>query len=146
MPGFLHRFRRPALSAREQLARLSSVLDRAAAVAPETETAVRACGAAGDVPGAIGHAGSELVSTYHRLREELNSIPVDRERAPLADEIGRLLQYHQWLMRTAVQLAFSLNQDPRREAMRRRLDGVGPPAARLQALRDQVAERLRSEP
>ncbi|GAA3567308.1 hypothetical protein GCM10022222_59100 [Amycolatopsis ultiminotia] len=146
MPDFLRRFRHPAVSPEQQLTRLLSLLDRAIAVAPETETAVRACGAAGEVPGHVGRAGGELAGTYHRLREELHEIPVDDERAPLAAEIERLLQYHQWLLHSAVQLAFSLDPDPRREAMRRRLDGVGPPAARLRATRARVAAQLRSMP
>ncbi|MYW93774.1 hypothetical protein G3I59_24955 [Amycolatopsis rubida] len=143
MPGFLSRFRRQRLSAGEQLTRLVSVLDQAAAAAPEADDAVRACGAPGDIPGRLGRTAGELVSTYHRLREELAAIPVDGDRVGLAAEAERLLQYHQWLLHTSLQLAFSLNPDPRKEAMRRRLDGVGPPAARLEALRDRVAH-LRS--
>ncbi|MBN9743313.1 hypothetical protein DMP23_19755 [Amycolatopsis sp. A1MSW2902] len=142
MRSFLDRFRRPRLPADEQLTLLLSILDRAVAAAPATEEAVRACGAPGEVPGQVGHTCGELTSVYHRLREELASIPAD-DCANLAAQAERLLQYHQWLLHNAAQLAFSRTPDPRTEAMRRRLDGVGPPAARLMALRDRVAQ-LRS--
>jgi hypothetical protein len=126
----------------EQLRRLLSVLDHTAVLAPVADDAVRACGQAGDVPGDVGRTCGELVTAYQRLRAELHELVVGPDLAETADEVDRLLHYHQWLVRSALQLAFSLNPDPRKEAMRRRLDGLGPPAARLQTVRADVARRL----
>lgn len=142
----LHRLRRrrPTLSHREQLTRLLSVLDKAAALAPTAEDAVRACGADGDIPGEVGATCGELVTAYQRIRTELHAFPITDPVTTVVDEVERLLHYHQWLLRTALQLAFSINPDPRREAMRRRLAGVGAPATRLntvRATRDSPARR-----
>ncbi|WIV59145.1 hypothetical protein [Amycolatopsis nalaikhensis] len=135
-----HRAARPPTGV--QLNLLLPVLDRAAELAPVADGAVRACGAPGDVPGHVGRTCGELVTAYQQLRTELRDIPAEGALRGTADEIDRLLHYHQWLVRSALQLAFSLNPDPRTEAMRRRLDGLGPSATRLDALRADVARQL----
>lgn len=106
-------------------------------LAPTAEDTARACGADGDVPGEVGATCGELVTAYQRLRTELQAIPVSDPLTAVVDEGERLLHYHQRMLRTALQLAFSINPDPRREAMRRRLTGIGAPAARLNTVRGQ---------
>ncbi|MPZ86105.1 MAG: hypothetical protein GEV28_39345 [Actinophytocola sp.] len=82
------------------------------------------------------------MTAYQRLRDELRRIDFAAEHRWLGEEVARLLRYHQWLVRTALQLAFAVTDNPRREPMRRRLTGLGAPAARLAVLHRWVAERV----
>ncbi|MPZ86235.1 MAG: hypothetical protein GEV28_40050, partial [Actinophytocola sp.] len=87
----------------DQLRRLLSVLDRAAELEPVADRAVRECGAPGEVPGEVGRTCGELVTAYQRLRDELRRIDFAAEHRWLGEEVARLLRYHQWLVRTALQ-------------------------------------------
>jgi hypothetical protein len=138
----LRRFRPARSNEADELRGLLAILDRACALRPDADQVVRACGASDDVPGDVGHTGGELVGEYHRLRQELRELRVDDTIRPIAEELARLLEYHQWLVRAALQLAFSISDNPRRELMRRRLDGPGPPGERLARLRASVADQL----
>lgn len=118
-------------------------LERAAAIASLVEQTVRACGQAGPVLGTAAQSGGDLISQYERLRHVLADIPVDEQYAPLAQEIATLLRYHQWLVHTSLELAFARNPDPRVEAMRLRLNGLGAPAQRrLDDIRIEVSRLL----
>jgi hypothetical protein len=133
---------RRAPPAREQLRRILSVPQRAVDLEPAAQRTVRACGSPGEVPGQVGADCGELITAYLRLRAELRDVPVDPQRQDLKEETEHLLHYHQWLLRTALELAFSISANPRREGMRRRLHGLGAPATRLAEVRQQVADEL----
>ncbi|MHB8275670.1 MAG: hypothetical protein ACYDC9_13080 [Dermatophilaceae bacterium] len=119
-----------AWSTTQQLQALAGALERAAAIAALAEQTVRACGQAGPVLGTAAQSGGDLVSQYERLRHVLADIPVDEQYAPLAQEIATLLRCHQWLVHASLELAFAHNPDPRVEAIRLRLNGLGAPAQR----------------
>jgi hypothetical protein len=78
------------------------------------------CGAPGDVPGEAGSTCGELVTAYQRLRTKLHGIPngpvADRPRGPDRSAVA----LRPLAGCSALQLAFSINHDPRREAMRHR--------------------------
>lgn len=126
----------------DQLRRLLAVLDGAVELRPIADSTVRACGAPGEVPGEVGRTCGELVTAYQRLRAELRTIELTAEHQQLGEETARLLAYHQWLVRSALTLAFSITDNPRREPMRRRLTGLGAPGERLAVLHAWVSEQL----
>ena len=123
----------------EQLRVLLAALEEAVAVQRPTDAAVAACG----VPeGACRQAAEDCGrarSQVHRLRTRLREVPVtDPDLVDVQARAGRLLAYDQWMLREAMDLAFTVHPDARTEAARLQLNGLGRPADDLRRLRDAV--------
>ncbi|WP_329222210.1 hypothetical protein OG352_33940 [Streptomyces sp. NBC_01485] len=142
------RRRRPApvrLPRPAQVRALLAVLDEAVAAQQPADAAVAACGEPGPVPGraarACGDASSALLHLRARLRELLlTDIDLVQARA----YAGRLLAYHQWMVRQSANLAYTGHPDARTEAARLQLNGLGRPADELRRLRDVLKEQQRA--
>lgn len=134
--------RMPGSPAHEaQLLALSGILDEAVAAQPLADRAVAACGETGPVVASAAQEAGLQISVYHRLIVRLRELNRDGDIVPLAERASRLLAYHEWILHQSVNLAFTAQPEPRIEAARLRLDGLGRPAAHLRELRDEVRRR-----
>ncbi|WP_416980883.1 hypothetical protein [Streptomyces sp. T028] len=120
-----------------QVRALMAVLDDAVAAQKPVDAAVAACGApegpTGQAAQDCGRAGSRIHQLCARLRELPLTQPDLVEVRALA---GRLLSYDQWMVRQALNLAFSAHPDARTEAARLQFNGLCRPADDLRRLRD----------
>lgn len=126
------------MSSYEQLAALVALLDQAVAAQPEADRVVAACGEPGPVPTEVARAGSRQAAVLQGITQRLRDLPADGEQAAARDEAVRLLTYDHWMVRQALNLAFTANADTRTETDRLRLNGLGAPADRLRALGERV--------
>ncbi|MFD3450987.1 hypothetical protein ACFWVC_02305 [Streptomyces sp. NPDC058691] len=126
------------MSSYEQLAVLAALLDEAVAAQPEADRLVAACGEPGPVPAEVARDGSRQAALLQGIAQRLRELPVGREQVDVRDEAVRLLTYDHWMVRQALNLAFTGNADTRTEAARLSLNGLGAPADRLRALRERV--------
>jgi hypothetical protein len=137
----------PAATRAEQLYALLAVLDEGVAAQSTADGVVAACGEPGPVSGSVARAAGEQISVYHKLNVRLRRLGVDDDLDELKQRAGRLLDYHQWILHQAVNLAgAAVHPDARVEAARQRLDGLGRPGDGLRNLREEVkdlAERAR---
>ncbi|MGW3241611.1 hypothetical protein [Streptomyces sp. NPDC001070] len=131
------------MPAYEQLAALAALLDQAVAAQPEADRVVAACGEPEPVPGVLAREGSRQAAALQRITLRLRELAVDGDVAELREEAVRLVMYDHWMVRQALNLAFSAHVDARTEAARLRLNGLGAPADRLRELRDRVREQTR---
>ncbi|MFJ5217420.1 hypothetical protein ACIP98_22180 [Streptomyces sp. NPDC088354] len=137
------------MSSYEQLAALAALLDEAAAAQPEADRVVAACGEPGPVPTEVARAGSRQAAVLQDIAQRLRDLPVGGEEADARDEAVRLLTYDHWMVRQALNLAFTANADTGTETDRLRLNGLGAPADRLRELRERVrgaAARAAADP
>ncbi|MER6420656.1 hypothetical protein [Streptomyces sp. NPDC001137] len=128
-------------SHRAQLLALVAVLDEAVAAQTPADAAVAACGEPGPVSRRTARMCSHQSSTLHRLRTRLQDLELtdpDLQRAQA--HAARLLAYDLWMLRESLDLAFTLRPDPRTEAARLRLNGLGRHADDLRRLRDGLRE------
>lgn len=124
-------------SRRAQLLALVAVLDEAVAAQTAADAAVAACGEPGPVSRLTARMCSRQSGTLHRLRTRLQDLELtepDLERAQA--RAARLLAYDLWMLRQSLDLAFTLRPDPRTEAARLHLNGLGRHADDLRRLRD----------
>lgn len=135
------RLARPA-----QLEALASVLDESLAAQQEADRAVAACGEPGPVSGQMAQDCGRHGVAFHRLRGRVRDLPLtDPELVEAQAYAGRLLAYDQWMVRQALNLAFTVHPDARTEAARLRLNGLGRPADELRRLRDALSDRAEAE-
>lgn len=140
----LHRrgHRTPGSPAHEvQLLALSGILDEAVAAQPLADRAVAACGEPGPVVASAAQEAGLQISVYHRLIVRLRELNRDGDIASVTERASQLLAYHEWILHQSVNLAFTAQPEPRIEAARLRLDGLGRPAVHLRELRDEVRRR-----
>ena len=141
--------RRPAparLAHAAQLRALVAALDEAVAAQRDADLAVAACGEPGPVPGRVAQDCGHQSMVIHRLRERLRNLPLTcPELVEARTTAGRLLAYDQWMVRQALDLAFTAHADARTEEARGRLNGLGRPADDLRRLRDALHDRLRAQ-
>jgi len=129
-----------------QLRALAAALDEAVAAQREADLAVAACGEPGPVPGQAAQDCGHQSVVIHRLRERLRSLPLTSpDLVEVRAAAGRLLAYDQWMVRQAMDLAFTAHADARTEEARGRLNGLGRPADDLRRLRDALYDRLRAQ-
>ncbi|MFC3572501.1 hypothetical protein ACFOZ0_04230 [Streptomyces yaanensis] len=128
----------PARPSRQaELRALTALLDEAVEAQRGADEAVAACGEPGPVRATAARECGQHSVTFHRLSGRLNSLPVTYpDLAEARARAGRLLAYHQWMVRQAMDLAFTAHADARTEAARLRLNGLGRPADDLRGLRD----------
>ncbi|MDR3080775.1 MAG: hypothetical protein LBV60_07575 [Streptomyces sp.] len=120
-----------------QLRALTALLDEAVTAQRGADHAVAACGEPGPVHPEIAQACGRHSVTFHRLSGRLHSLPMTYPDLMQARaRAGRLLDYDQWMVRQAMDLAFTVHANARTEAARLRLNGLGRPADELRRLRD----------
>ncbi|GHA00050.1 hypothetical protein ACFOOM_19385 [Streptomyces echinoruber] len=120
-----------------QVRALLDVLDQAVAAQPAADAAVAACGAPDGPTGQAAQDCGRVCSAFHRLRAELHGLTLTApDLARAQAHAGRLLAYDQWMVHQALNLAFSVHPEPRTEAARLQLNGLGRPADDLRRLRD----------
>jgi hypothetical protein len=120
-----------------QVRALLDVLDQAVAAQPAADAAVAACGAPDGPTGQAAQDCGRVCSAFHRLRAELHGLVLTApDLARAQAHAGRLLAYDQWMVHQALNLAFSVHPEPRTEAARLQLNGLGRPADDLRRLRD----------
>jgi hypothetical protein len=122
---------------------LAAVLEEAVQVQPAADAVVADCGRPGDVAGEVGERGARLLADFVRLSHEMSQVRVADVDRPLAVKAARQIEFHRWMLREALHLAFLANPGQRSASMRRRLAGLGPTAAGLGQLRTEVAALLR---
>jgi hypothetical protein len=123
----------------EQVRALLAALEEAVAAQRPADAAVAACGSPEGVPGQAAQDCGRAGSRVHRLRARLGEVPVtDADLVDVQARAGRLLAYDQWMLRQAMDLAFTVHPDARTEAARLQLNGLGRPADDLRRLRDTV--------
>ncbi|RPF33268.1 hypothetical protein [Streptomyces sp. TLI_185] len=128
-------------SHRAQLLALVAVLDEAVAAQTPADAAVAACGDPGPVSRQTARMCSRQSSTLHRLRTRLQDLELsDPDLLRAQAHAARLLAYDLWMLRESLDLAFTLRPDPRTEATRLRLNGLGRHADDLRRLRDGLRE------
>ncbi|WP_367324889.1 hypothetical protein [Streptomyces sp. HUAS ZL42] len=132
---------RPSRAA--QVRALAVLLDEVVAAQRPVDLAVAACGEPGPVScQAAQEAGRQSV-VLHRLRGRVGELDVtDADLVEAQAYAGRLLAYDQWMVRQALDLAFTVHRDPRVEAARLRINGLGRPADELRRLRDSVRAQV----
>ncbi|MFF1546084.1 hypothetical protein [Streptomyces sp. NPDC058291] len=124
-----------------QVRALLAVLEEAVAVQRPADAAVAACGAPGPVPGQTARACNDAGSALLRLRARLLELPLaDADLVRAQAYAGRLLSYHQWMVRQSADLAYRVHADARTEAARLQVNGLGRPADELRRLRDALRE------
>ncbi|MCI3269880.1 hypothetical protein [Streptomyces cylindrosporus] len=120
-----------------QVLALVAVLDEAVAAQTPADRAVAACGEPGPVSRQTARACGLQSIALHRLRTRLQDLRItDPELARAQDRAARLLAYDLWMLRESLNLAFTVHHDPRTEAARLRLNGLGRHADDLRRLRD----------
>lgn len=125
-----------------QLKGLTCILDEAVALQIMTDRAVAACGEPGPVPGQTARDCHRQSVALHRLLGRLRSLPLtDPDLVAAQHRAGRLLVCQQWMVRQALNLAFTMHPDPRTEAARLGLNGLGRPADDLRRLRDRLRDQ-----
>ncbi|GAA3792795.1 hypothetical protein [Streptomyces chiangmaiensis] len=130
-----------------QLDALTGLLDEAVALQIMTDRAVAACGEPGPVPGQTARDCHRQSVALHRLLGRLRNIPVtDLDLVEVQRRAARLLVCQQWMVRQAVNLAFTAQPDPRIEAARLGLNGLGRPADDLLRLRDALRSQAPTRP
>jgi hypothetical protein len=134
----LHRTSAPARPARPaQVRALVAVLDEAVAAQTPADAAVAACGDPGPVSSLTARSCGRQSITLHRLRTRLEELDLtDPDLLRIRAHAARLLAYDLWMLRESLDLAFTLHPDPRTEAARLRLNGLGRHADDLRHLRD----------
>ncbi|MFI5683455.1 hypothetical protein [Streptomyces sp. NPDC051636] len=124
-----------------QVRALLAVLDEAVTAQRFADEAVGACGEPGPVPGRAAQDCRRAGSAFHRLRARLEELPLtDAGLVEVQAYAGRLLAYDQWMLRQSLDLAFRAHPDPRTEAARLRINGLGRPADDLRRLRDALRQ------
>ena len=78
------------------------LLDEAALVLPAADEVVAACGEQSEVAVDLVRAGSRLQVVFSKLRDRLGDLDLDQDLEPARDRAGRLLLYHQWMLREAL--------------------------------------------
>jgi len=121
---------------------LAEVLDRAVELQPEAEAVIRACARPGETPTRLARDGGWVVGQYFLLHKQVEQLPVDRSLAQLHRRARELLAYHLELLGVCLNLAFPQYRDPKLEARRLSLDGLGPPAVQLRKLREELSRLL----
>ncbi|MFI5820643.1 hypothetical protein ACIA8I_16175 [Streptomyces rishiriensis] len=125
-----------------QVRALLAVLDEAVAAQRSTDAAVASCGEPGPVPDRAARACGDAASALLRLRARLLELPLaDVDLVQAQAYAGRLLSYHQWMVRQSADLAYRVHTDARTEAARLQLNGLGRPADELRRLRDALKEQ-----
>jgi hypothetical protein len=128
---------RPSRAA--QLRALAGLLDEAVEAQLPVDLAVAACGEPGPVSCQTAQEAGRQSVVLHRLRGRVRELAVtDADLVEAQAYAGRLLAYDQWMVRQALNLAFTVHPDARVEAARLRLNGLGRPADDLRRLRDAV--------
>ena len=142
--------RRPAparLSRAAQLRILAGLLDEAVAAQRPVDLAVAACGEPGPVSCQTAQEAGRQSVVLYRLRGRVCELAVtDADLVEAQAYAGRLLAYDQWMVRQALNLAFTVHPDPRVEAARLRINGLGRPADELRRLRDAVRSQAGEAP
>ncbi|GAA3822191.1 hypothetical protein GCM10022403_064620 [Streptomyces coacervatus] len=78
----------------------------------------------------------------HRLRTRLQDLELtDPDLLQAQAQAARLLAYDLWMLRESLNLAFTIHRNPRTEAARLRLNGLGRHADDLRRLRDGLRDR-----
>jgi len=125
-----------------QLRALTALLDEAVTAQLGADRAVAACGEPGPVRSETAQACGRHSVTFHRLSGRLHRLPMTYpDLIEARAHAGRLLDYDQWMVRQAMNLAFTVHADERTEAARMRLNGLGRPADELRRLRDLLRGR-----
>ncbi|MGW3499013.1 hypothetical protein [Streptomyces sp. NPDC001020] len=125
-----------------QLRALTALLDEAVTAQLGADRAVAACGEPGPLRPEIAQACGRHSVTFHRLSGRLHSLQMTHpDLVEARARAGRLLAYDQWMVRQAMNLAFTVHADARTEAARLRLNGLGRPADELRGLRDLLRDR-----
>lgn len=120
-----------------QLEALTGLLDEALATQVATDSAVAACGEPGPVSAQVARDCGRQSVALQRLLGRLRRLPVtDPDLHDAKLRAVRLLAYQQWMVREALDLAFTTHPDARTEAARLGLNGLGRPADDLRRLRD----------
>ncbi|MGI3222692.1 hypothetical protein ACRJ4B_00440 [Streptomyces sp. GTA36] len=123
-----------------QVRALLAVLDDAVAAQQPADAAVAACGAPEGATGQAAQDCGRAGTCLHRVRGRLREVPVaDADLVELREGGGRLLAYDLWMVRQALNLAFTAHPDARTEAARLQLNGLGL-ADNLRLLRDALRE------
>ncbi|QUW89962.1 hypothetical protein KE639_01138 [Streptomyces sp. V17-9] len=124
-----------------QLRALLEVLDDAVAAQQPADTAVAACGAPDGATGQVAQDCGQAGVRFHRLRARLRNLPLTEPDLSQAQDLaGRLLAYDQWMVRQALNLAFTAHPDARTEEARLQFNGLGRPADDLRRLRDALKD------
>jgi hypothetical protein len=120
-----------------QLCALVAVLDEAVAAQTPADAAVAACGEPGPVSRQTARSCSRQSITLHRLRARLQDLHLtEPDLLQAQSHAARLLAYDLWMLRESLDLAFTIHGNPRTEAARLRLNGLGRHADDLRRLRD----------
>ncbi|MGQ4368946.1 hypothetical protein [Streptomyces violaceoruber] len=124
-----------------QIRALLEVLDDAVAAQQPADDAVADCGAVDGATGQVAQDCGRVGIRFHRLRARLRNLPLtEPDLLQAQDRAGRLLAYDQWMVRQALNLAFTAHPDARTEADRLQLNGLGRPADDLRRLRDALKD------
>ena len=121
--------------------RLASITDRALALQPEADAAIRACGIHGAVPSEVAVRLGERMRGYSVLYYEVTALETgtDRWLVDFRRNLLELLSYHLHMLRGAGDLVFSGHDVPRNERFRLELaEGLGSRAEEMARLREQL--------
>lgn len=127
----------------DQVALLLYVAEQAFEAQPEADTAIRACGAGGQVPDQTAVELGCALRGYSRLHHRLEALDPDPDLAQVHQDLLGQLSYHLHMLRDAGDLVFSGRAVPVNERFRRELsNGLGPHAEGLDQLRRALRARL----
>jgi hypothetical protein len=105
---------------------------------------IRACALPGETPTWVAREGGRIEREYGLLYARVRKLVVGPDLFALHRRAGDLLNYHVEMLDAALNLAFPKYRNPRLEARRVRLDGLGPPAEDLRAVGSELRHRLHS--
>lgn len=123
-----------------QLRSLCVLLDSAIDAQPLADQVIAACGEPTGPSRDLIRAGLKLQVTFHRVRDELDSLDLDDDLLGFREQVSAHLLYHQWMVRESLDSALSYRVRDRAQ-VRRRINGLGAPADRLRRLRRELNVR-----
>lgn len=124
------------MSRESQLAALADAAVRAVAGQDEAAQVVSACGLPGPPAEIVMVAAGRCARRYQRLEAAVEAMTVEPDLEPYRVALGRYLAYHLVLVRAALDLACA--EDPGTYRARSSLAGLGPPAADLRRLHEEL--------
>ncbi|HEV2778880.1 MAG TPA: hypothetical protein VGX25_05710 [Actinophytocola sp.] len=117
---------------------LLAIVDRAIGLQERAVAVIRACAAPGEPPTSVAREGGVVAGEYHRLWGWSLDFAPDAGTESLERRVSQLLMHHCQLLHVSIRLAFPKYRSERLERLRRSVLDLGPLAAELRSVRDEL--------
>jgi hypothetical protein len=117
---------------------LLAIADQAIDLQERAEAVLHPCAAPGEPLPIVAREGGQIAGEYHRLWGWSLDFAPHADPGSLERRLSELVMQHCQLLHVAVRLAFPKYRTPRTEQQRRAVDDLGPSAAELRSVRDEL--------